>query len=253
MKQRVLAPSLLIAVLSAPVAHAAVLTGIADPGWDRSSAEGGHAAWEYWDVPAGQGHFENLAPDISYGGSPLTATLTQSFTGAGTSGNGLGPNGEPGRLLVSGTGTQFVFSLTGSGSEVIDSITLQIKHSNFLDASFAEIPSPFTVSLDGTAAVTGVKNPNGTTDPENYRWATSDPGSTTVFFWVYNYTWENLSIQPGEEFTLDFSSQLDQVGFGFSLDTISLDAHYAIPEPGSAALLSMSAACLLTGRRRRNH
>ena len=246
---RKFAQGILIAAASSPIAGAAVLGGIAEPDWDRSSTAGGHVAWEYWDVPSGQGQFTDLSPDISLGGSSLTATLTQSFAGAGTSGNGLGPDGDPARLLVSGVDTQFLFSMTGSGSSVIDSITLQIKHSNFLDTSFLEIPSPFTVSLNGDAAITGLKNPNGTTNPENYRWSASDAG-TSVFFWVYNYTWENLSIQPGEEFTLDFSSPLDQLGFGFSLDTISLDVHYAVPEPSGLLLLCLGAGGLAVRRRR---
>lgn len=233
------------------VSHGVVLNGIANPAWDRASTSGGHAAWEYWDVPTGQGQFSNLAPDISQGGSSLTTTLTQSYAGASTSGSG-GPDNDPARLLVGGVGTQFSFSMTGSGSSTIDTITLQVKHSNFLDTEFNEIPSPFLAILNGGTPISGTKNPNGLTSPESYRWAASDAG-TSVFFWVYSYTWTGLDIAAGEDFTIDFASPADQLGFGFSVDTVSVDVHYAtaVPEVSGSALAALGALGFLAARRRR--
>lgn len=230
------------------LAEGVVLHGIKDPAWDRSSSSGGHAAWEYWDVPSGQGAFTDLAPDISNGGAAFSSTLTQSFAGAYTSGSG-GPDNDPARLGVGGTGTQFLFSLAGSGSSTIESITLQIKHSNSLNAAFEEIPSPFLASLNGGLSIMGTKNPNGTTDPESYRWSASDPG-TSVFFWVYSYTWTELDIAAGENFNIDFASAVDEVGFGFSVDTVSVDVKYAVPEPSALALAGLGASGLVFRRRR---
>ncbi|MCW1887550.1 PEP-CTERM sorting domain-containing protein [Luteolibacter flavescens] len=230
------------------LSEGAVLHGISAPGWDRSSSSAGHAAWEYWDVPSGQGAFTDLAPDISYGGAAFTSTLTQSFAGAYTTGSG-GPDNNPARLGVGGEGTQFLFSLAGTGSSAIESITLQIKHSNSLNAAFEEIPSPFVASLNGATGITGIKNPNGTSTPENYRWSASDPG-TSVFFWVYSYTWTGLDIAAGEHFTIDFSNAPDDLGFGFSVDTVSIDVNYAVPEPSALALLGLGGLGVAFRRRR---
>jgi len=247
---------LLVTLFSASASHGAALLGIAAPGWDRTSASAGHAAWEWWNTPTGT--FSNLAADQSLGTTGYSPTLTQTGTSTGVSSGANTVTGQPGRLTSGGVGSQYQFTIADTALAPITSILVQIKHSNFLDADFNEVLSPFTVSVDGGSAITGVKNPNGTTNPETYRWSSSDGGTATggtgVFFWTYSYEFTGLDIGAGESYTVDFSSLADTSGFGFSVDTVSIDVQYGttIPEPSAIVMLvsSLSVGCLFRRRSR---
>ncbi len=236
------APILLLALLSTTASHGAALLGIAAPSWDRTAGNAGHAAWEWWNTPSGQ--FSNLAADQSLGTTSFAPTLTQTGSTIGVSSGANTVTGQPGRLTSGGLGSQYQFTIANTALAPISSILLQIKHSNFLDAEFNEVLSPFSVSVNGGTAVTGIKNPNGTTSPETYRWSSSDGGTATggtgVFFWTYSYELTGLDIAAGETYSVDFSSLADTSGFGFSLDTISMDVLYtgSVPEPSAVMLLA---------------
>lgn len=255
--QKIHLASTALALLLPSISHAAALLGITEPGWDRTGGSAGHAAWEWWDTTTGQ--FTHLAPDQSLGTTSYSPTLTQSGPAIGVSSGANTSTGLPGRLTSGGLGSQYDFTLTDTALAPITTILVQIKHSNFLDANFEEVLSPFTVSVNGGTPVSGTKNPNGTTSPENYRWESSDGGTATggtgVFFWTYSYLLTDLDIQQGESYAVDFSSLPDTSGFGFSLDTVSIDVQYAssVPEPASlmVASLILPLGCLV--RRRNRH
>lgn len=240
-------------------AHAAALLGISEPSWGRSGSTSGFAGWEWWDVPgntAGAGQFTNLAPDQTGGGAPLNPLLSQSNASIGSSSGALTSTGLPGRLTSGGLGVQYQFTLTTLAVAPVSSILIQIKHSNFLDADFNEVASPFTVALNGGTAITGTKNANGTTTPENYRWSSSDgttaTGGTGVFFWTYSYLFTDLDIAAGDDISLDLTSLADTSGFGFSVDTVTMDVQYAttVPEPAAIALLGLGIGAGALRRRR---
>lgn len=246
---------LLVTLCSTAASHGAALLGIAAPSWDRTASNAGHAAWEWWNTPTGQ--FSGLAADQSLGTTSFSPGLTQTNSTVGLSNGANTVTGQPGRLTSGGVGSQYQFTISDTALAPISTILIQIKHSNFLDAEWAEVLSPFTVSVDGGNAVSGVKNPNGTTDPESYRWSSSDGGTATggtgVFFWTYSYEITGLDIAEGETYSVDFSSLADTSGFGFSVDTVSMDVLYGnnvIPEP-SAALLAASSIGLGCFNRRR--
>ena len=239
------ASALLATLLTASVSQGAALLGIAAPSWDRTGDNAGHAAWEWFDTPTGS--FSGLAADQSLGTTPFNPTLSQSGTSTGVSGTNT-VAGLPGRITSGGVGSQYSFTIADTALAPISSILIQVKHSNFLDADFNEVFSPFTVSVNGGTAISGIKNPNGTSDPENFRWSSSDGGTATggtgVFFWSYSYELTDLDIAAGEAYTVDFSSLEDTSGFGFSLDTVSIDVLYAnsVPEPSAMALMASTIA-----------
>lgn len=246
-------------LLLTSAAKAAVLLGIADPSWGRQGGSSGFAGWEYWNVPSntsGAGQFSNLAPDQTGGGASFDPLLSQANANIGSSNGTATVTGLPGRLTSGGLGVQYQFTIFDTAVAPIDGILIQIKHSNYLDADFNEVLSPFTVTLGNGTSVTGVKNPNGTTNPETYRWASSDGGTATggtgVFFWTYSYLFTGLQIAEGEAFTVAMTSLPDTSGFGFSVDTVTMDVHYAssVPEPAAFALLSAGAGLSLIRRKR---
>ncbi len=249
-----------VGLIATSTANAAALLGIADPSWDRSANTSGFAGWEWWDVPSattGAGEFTDLAPDQTGGGAALTPLLSQSNASIGSSNGTNTVTGLPGRLTSGGLGVQYQFTISDTALAPISSILIQVKHSNFLDAEFEEVLSPFSVSLNGGTAITGEKNPNGTTSPESYRWSSSDGGTSTggtgVFFWTYSYLLTDLDIEAGEAYSIDLTSLADTSGFGFSLDTVTIDVNYTtapIPEPTFAALGAFGLAAGMVRRRR---
>lgn len=253
------ATALLITLLSTSASHGAALLGIADPAWDRTASDAGHAGWEWWNTTSSV--FSGLTADQSLGTTPFSPQLSQSNAATGLSSGANTSTGLPGRLTSGGAGSQYQFTISDTALAPITTILIQVKHSNSVEIvgdDLIEVASPFTVGVNGGTAITGVKNPNGTSSPENYQWRSSDgnssaTGGTGVFFWTYSYELTGLNIAEGESYTVDFSSIPDTTGFGFSVDTISMDVLYthSVPEPSALVLVS---SCVAFGSlfRRRN-
>ncbi|AHF92454.1 glycosyltransferase family 1 [Opitutaceae bacterium TAV5] len=209
-----------LAITAASQAQIVLGPGITTP-TDSSS---GFAAWEYFGT---EPQFTGLASQIGINDDGFTVSLSQTATGPGFSGPSL--DGLSGRLTTG----PYDFSISGVATFSIESIVLQIKHSPFLDLDW-ERQIAFDVTLDGVSA-TGVESVD--------RYASSDgtntsTGGTGVSFYVYEYRWDNLSIGAGEDFSILFSSLEDQLGFGFSFDTVAITVTpSAVPEPSTYAAI----------------
>ncbi len=143
-----------------------------------------------------------------------------------------------GRLTTGG----YDFSLEGTSSIAITSITLQIKHSPFFDADFNPITA-FSASLNGIASAPAVKGPNLSNS--------SDALSLNTTYNVYSYTWSNLNIAANEPFHINFQSGPDALGFGFSVDSVALSTT-AVPEPETwSAMVVAGLIALICMRRKR--
>ncbi len=197
----------------------------------------GFAAWEKWS----SGSFASLAPQYSGASGILSASLTQSNTSIGLATTGSNPGiitvddaTYYGRLAATSTST-FDFSLTGTSSIAITSITLQIKHSTYSASTFA-----FNPTLDGIGADEAVKGAN--------LGNSSDAISLSTNYFVYTYTWSDLSIAANQPFALSFSLS---PGAQLSLDSIAVSAT-AVPEPGTWGLaMAFGLFALVVIRRKR--
>ncbi len=210
----------------------------------------GFAAWEKFS----SGSFDGLAAQYTGSSGALQATLSQAtetigITSAGTSNSGqidVGGTDYFGRLTC-GLDDSYDFSITGTSSIAITSITLAIKHSNFFTVEDPEDPetwtqiAPFSATLDGVPSSSAVwSEPYG-----NF----SDALSLNTTARYYLYTW-NVDIAPGEEFTVDFSSVPETLGLGFSVDAVALSVQ-SVPEPSTAGLIAAGLAVVLWRIKRR--
>lgn len=200
----------------------------------------GFAGWEKWSSPV-----FSLEPAQYTGDSGvLTATLDQDANGPGLSTS----SSNPGLITVDGvdyfgrlTNGPYEFTIEGTSTIFLSSVTLHIKHSPyFIDGSAV---TAFTASLNGLASEPVIKGPN--------LGNSSDAISLNTTYNMYTYTWNNLSIDPNELFTVDFFSGADGTGQGFSIDTIAI-AVSSVPEPSSCALLALSTSVVGLRRWRRS-
>lgn len=208
----------------------------------------GFAAWEKFSA----GSFEDFGPQYTGDSGALSASLSQSRETIGLSTSGS----NPGLINVGGTDyygrltcgldDSYEFTLTAMASIPIKSITLAIKHSNFFEVdpedpdSWTQV-APFSATLGGMSSAAAVwSQPYG-----NF----SDALALGTYARYYLYTWD-VDLAAGEEFTIDFSSLPEQLGFGFSVDAIVLSVN-AVPEPATLALFGAGAFALWVGTRRR--
>lgn len=199
----------------------------------------GFAAWEKWSSPV----FSLEPPQYTGNSGVLSATLDQGANGPGLSTTGS----NPGLITVDGvdysgrlTTGPYEFTIEATSTIFLSSVTLYIKHSPyFIDGSAV---TAFTASLNGLASEPVIKGPN--------LGNSSDAISLNTTYNMYSYTWNNLSIDPNEPFTLDFFSGADGTGQGFSIDSVAIAAS-SVPEPSSCALLMLSAAAVGLRRSRR--
>jgi len=202
----------------------------------------GFAAWEKWS----SGSFTNLAPQYTGGSGTLSATLTQSSTSIGLTTTGSNPGALNldgttyyGRLAATSTST-FDFSLTGTSSIAITSITLQVKRSTYSASTLA-----FNPTLDGDVADEAFRGPN--------LGNSSDAISLATSYYVDTYTWSDLDVAANQPFNISFSLS---PGAQLSLDSIAVSTNYVtpVPEPGTWGLaMAFGLFALVVIRRKRVH
>jgi hypothetical protein len=204
----------------------------------------GFAGWEKWSSPV----FSLEPPQYRGNSGVLTATLDQDAVGPGRSTTGS----NPGLITVDGleysgrlTNGPYEFTIEATSTIFLSSVTLHIKHSPFqVDGNTvtAFVASLNTGSLSGIASEPAIKGAN--------LGNSSDAIGLSTTYNMYTYTWNNLSIDPNEPFTVEFFSGADGTGQGFSIDTIAI-AVSSVPEPSSCALLALSGAVVGLRRWRR--
>ncbi|MBC2595266.1 PEP-CTERM sorting domain-containing protein [Ruficoccus amylovorans] len=231
------------------VSNNAQLSGLTASYGSFDGADVGLSAWEKFSSPT----FSGLAAQYTAGGMGLNATLSQSNSGAGlsdelsgTSNTGLidvGGTNYYGRLVTGG----YDFTIDGVADYGISSITLQIKHTPFFDAEFNPM-----IAFDAELSYGGITlSPDSITEGANLG-NFSDAIGMSMNNGYYEYTWSNLNIGALEAFLIDFSSLEDQLGFGFSVDTIALQVtSNAVPEPSTWALMISGAVFAFVALRRR--
>lgn len=231
------------------VSNNAQLSGLTATYGSFGASDVGLSAWEKFSTST----FTGLTAQYWDGGIGLSATLSQSDTDAGLSDEASGTS-NTGKITAGGTDYYgrltnggYDFTIDGTATSVITGITLQIKHTPFFTADW-NIGIPFSAVLDyeamSVASNTPVQGPN----LGNF----SDAIGMSMNNAYYEYSWTGLNIGAGTSFSIDFSSLPDQTGFGFSVDTIALQATSAVPEPSSMAFLFgfASLGMILTRRKR---
>ena len=203
----------------------------------------GFIAWEKFS----SGSFSEMGHQYSGDSGILSGTLNQdnedvslATTGSNPGYENIGGTDYYGRLAAGG-GQSYSFSLAAVASTEISRVTLAIKHSPFMDADFNPIMA-FTASLNGVDADSAVL----ATTASNF----SDPLTMNMTTMTYVYSWD-ISILAGENFTLSFASGPEQLGMGFSVDSIGLGVQ-AIPEPSSVVLIAGGVGAAIFARLRRN-
>lgn len=240
------------------------LAGITAPWGSFSSQKTGFAGWEKFTRnivedpdnpgdPSISATFSNMKKQYWSGGVNLNVGLSQRKTNSdvvvASSNSGYEQiNGVDyyGRL----TGN-YDFMITGSADQTITSLVLQIKHSPYnitnSEGVTERIPA-FTAELafgEYLFSATGVESQN--------LGGFSDPIGTPLLTFVYEYRWENLSIDALSNFSISFLSaspmSIDDAPQGLSVDTIALHANTVVPEPATYALLSAAGIAALVLRR----
>lgn len=233
------------------VSNNAQLSGLEASYGSFDGADVGLSAWEKFSSPT----FTSLTAQYTAGGVGLSATLSQnavdpapgiSDESTGTSNTGLidvGGTDYYGRLVTG----PYDFSIDGVADNAITGITLQIKHTPFFDAEF----NP-TIAFEATLSY-GVEVLSGGTPTQGVNLGNfSDAIGMSMNTSYYEFTWTDLNIGALEAFSIDFSSLEDQLGFGFSVDTVALQVtSAAVPEPSTWALMLGGAVFGLVVLRRR--
>lgn len=211
----------------------------------------GFAAWEKFSEPM----FSGFGPQYWAGGAGLRATLSQSNEDAWVSDGVSTTTSNTGLINVGGTDYYgrltnggYNFTIEGMATGIIQSITLQIKHSPYLTPvgmDWHEI-IPFAAELSVGGETFAPEVDDGPSLP-NFS-DTLDLATRTA---IYTYRWDNLNIGADQPFALDFFAGADQTNQGFSVDAIGLHVQVQVPEPAVVAVLLAGSALGVAALRRR--